>query len=209
MKQQQKNSAMISPGTALAMLQKYGLSQSRIRHCRGVARFAYNLAHKIADTNPELAVNPEKVRIAGLLHDIGRYCDDNHELRGVEILRAEGLHDIAEIIMHGSAYELSVLNGKENIALLPSTLENKIVAYADARFRLEPVSLRDRIDEVKQRRCDEPAKIRSVEMAIERFTQLENELLALARKERGDRTAGGNSSPECNSRRLSSDKSTL
>ncbi len=170
---------MITQDQALALLRKYNLPESRIRHCRVVASFAFDLAGRIHTRNPSLDVNPQKVRIAGLLHDIGRGRDGDHEINSVAILKQEGLEDIAGIVMHGSMYEISVLRGKTDESLLPSTLENKIVAYADARCKNAVVPLRERFAEILARRALERTKVASVTMARKRYVDLEKELLEL------------------------------
>jgi putative nucleotidyltransferase with HDIG domain len=164
---------------AMALLTRYGLAETRIRHSQGVAAFAYDLARRIAERHPELDVDPVKVKIAALLHDIGREHPGDHEPASVAILRKEGFDDLAKIVMHGSYYEIMKLRGVDDPSLLPRTVENKIVAFADVRFRLEPVSLEERVAEILQRRADEPEKIESLRTALPRYKALEAELLAL------------------------------
>jgi putative nucleotidyltransferase with HDIG domain len=172
---------MIDEAAARAMLDRYGLSETRIRHSEGVAEFAFDLARTIAAKNPALGVDPQKVKIAALLHDIGRSREGHHQINSVAILREEGLDDLAEMVMHGPLYEIMCLSGENNPAYLPTTIENKIVAYADARFRLRPVTLQERIDEVLVRRADEKEKVAAFRMAAPRFFQMEKELMELAR----------------------------
>lgn len=171
---------MITEQQALDLLHKYDLSDSRIRHCIGVADIAFELATKIHDRHPELSLDPAKVKIAALLHDIGRSAKGDHELLTIEILKKEGLEDLANITIHGSIYEISILRGKADPTLLPCTIENKIVAYADARFRDQPVSMKQRWEEIEQRRAGEKEKIRSLHLAKARYIALERELLNLA-----------------------------
>jgi putative nucleotidyltransferase with HDIG domain len=169
----------ISKSAALELLRKYGLPEKRIKHSIGVAQFAFKLAKQIHAKHPELSVDPAKVRIAGLLHDIGRSQSGDHEINSVRILKQEGLADIAAIVMHGTVYETMRLRGRDDRSLLPHSLENKIVAYADARFRLSVVTLKKRMDEIKVRRANDIEKVKAVDMAMKRFYRLEKELLAL------------------------------
>jgi putative nucleotidyltransferase with HDIG domain len=164
---------------ALDLLTRYGISGARLEHSIGVSRFAYDLAQKIAAKHPDLPVDPEKVRIAALLHDIGRSQPGDHELNSMRILRKEGLPHIAEIAIHGTIYEIARLRGVDDPALLPATLENKIVAYADARFRLSVVTLDQRFADVRERRKDDPDKLASIDIAIDRFKSMERELMGL------------------------------
>ena len=171
---------MISEEEAIELLHAYAIHESRITHSRGVASFAFHLAERIHKLHPELPVDPQKVRIAALLHDIGRSQDGDHEQNTTTILQEEGLGDIAAITMHGSYYEIMILRGIDNPDLLPQTIENKIVAYADTRFKDQLVSMEERWAEIEQRRKNEPEKIRSLHMAKGRFRNMEKELLRLA-----------------------------
>ncbi|MBD3391892.1 MAG: HD domain-containing protein [Chitinivibrionales bacterium] len=172
---------MISPEQGVELLEKHGISERRIRHSLGVAEIAHGLAVEIASRNPGINVNPEKVRIAALLHDIGRSRKaGDHVLNSIAILREEGLDDLAEIVMHGSAYEEALLRGIDDPSLLPDSTENKIVAYADTRFRLSGITMQERLAEAAQRRADKPDKIKAIDMARPRYQALEEELRALA-----------------------------
>ena len=171
---------MLTVDQAINLLRKYDLSESRIAHCQGVASFAYDLALRIHQNNPTLQIDPEKVQLAALLHDIGRSQPGDHERNTVEILKSEGLYELAEITMHGSYYEIMLLRGVDDSSLLPHTIENKIVAYADTRFREHPVSMKERWEEIEQRRKKETIKIESLQMAKPRFIEMEKELMRLA-----------------------------
>jgi len=137
------------------------------------------VAHLIRSTHPELPVDPQKVEIAALLHDIGRAFPGDHEINTIQILNKEGLADIAEITMHGSYYEIMLLRGIDDQKLKPTTLENKIVAYADSRFKDKLISMEERWSEIETRRSDEPQKIKSLQMAKNRFKEIEREILGL------------------------------
>jgi len=171
---------MITESDALALLHKYGMVQKRIDHCIGVSEFALDLASRISKKHPELPVNPIKVKLAALLHDIGRCIPGDHELNTIAILKREGLDEIAAITIHGSIYEIMLLRGTDDPSLLPATIENKIVAYADSRFKNRPVSMIERWNEIETRRKGESEKIESLQMAKERFVKMEEELNSLA-----------------------------
>jgi len=86
---------MISENEALQLLKKYLNNDKVVRHCLCVADIAGEIATKIKQKNSFLVINPEKVRIAALLHDIGKYKEGFHELNTIEVLSKEGLDDIA------------------------------------------------------------------------------------------------------------------
>lgn len=170
---------MISEHDAIELLKKYKLPDPRIAHSRGVAAFAYDIALKINKKHPEISLDPQKVKIAALLHDIGRSLPGDHEPNTIKILRLEGLEEIASVTMHGSYYEIMLLRGIDDPQLKPRTIENKIVAYADACFKDHPVSMEERWTEIELRRKDEKEKIESLSMAKKRFKQMEKELKGL------------------------------
>jgi putative nucleotidyltransferase with HDIG domain len=170
---------MISFDNAVKLLEKYRMEPSRLDHSKGVSDIAFNLAKNILNKHPAIAINPDKIRIAALLHDIGRCEQGDHELNTLDILKKENLEDIASITIHGSIYEIMVLRGKDDPTLLPQTLENKIVAYADARFKDRPVTMEERWKEIEIRRSNEDDKITSLRMAKQRFFAMEKEIIDL------------------------------
>ena len=172
---------MITEKKALALLKKHLRDEDRIAHSIGVAEIAHDLARRIHVKHPGLPVDPSKVKIAALLHDIGRSRKGDHEINSIEILKEEGLHDIAAITMHGSLYEIMRQRGTSDPSLLPQTLENKIVAYADTRYRDRPVTMEERWAEIEKRRAPEKEKIDSLRAAKARYRALEQELLDLVR----------------------------
>lgn len=172
---------MITEDQAIELLKKYNLPEPRISHSIGVAETAFDIASKIHKNHPELIIDPQKVRIAALLHDIGRSLPGDHEPNTVKILQSEGLEEIASITMHGSYYEIMLLRGVDNPQLIPQTIENKIVAYSDACYKDHPVSMEQRWAEIESRRKDESEKIKSLHMAKDRFMRMEREIKELLR----------------------------
>lgn len=127
-----------------------------IAHSQQVA----NLAKELADSNPQLNIDCDFVYEAAMLHDIGIfkthapsiYCVGNmpyicHGYLGREILEAEGLPRHALVCEHHTGSGLTL---DEIIAqglplpqrdMLPTTIEEKLVCYADKFFsksRIEP-----------------------------------------------------------------------
>ncbi len=174
---------MISYDEGVALLHKHHVHPNIIHHCQGAAEVAWQLARQILEAYPGLHLDPEKVRLAALLHDIGRSRPGIHEHNSVEILHEEGLPELAEIAMHGALYEIYLLRGQKTPHLLPQTLEQKIVCYADLRFAQEPMTLRERLDDAIQRKNHIPEIVNALTLAEERLFALETEILGWTRPE--------------------------
>jgi putative nucleotidyltransferase with HDIG domain len=168
---------------ALELLKKYlGSNEKTIKHCLGVSEVAFEIATKISWKNPALGVNPDKVKIAGLLHDIGRSKEGQHEFNTVEILKNEGLADLAQITMHGQVYEAALLRGEKDAEkYLPTLLENKIVVMADMYYNQseQRVSLAERYADIQERYKGDEKFLKSVRLAKSRMEKLEEEINSL------------------------------
>jgi putative nucleotidyltransferase with HDIG domain len=171
---------MLDYDEALTFLKRQGLHPAIVNHCQGAAAFALKLATRIAERHPGLGVRPEPVRVAALLHDIGRVRPGDHEHNSVAMLEEMGETELASLVLHGVLYETSILEDREDPTLLPRTVEQKIVSYADVRFGQEPLSLRERIEDAIERKRHHPPVARAIAHSIERFEALERELLDLA-----------------------------
>jgi len=117
---------------ALALLRKYGVSESVIRHVKMVRDYAL----EIAEQNPSADV--ELVEAGALLHDIGRARTHgiDHAVVGADILRREGVDD--RIVRIAERHVGAGLTRAEAVDLglppgdyLPETIEEKIVCHAD------------------------------------------------------------------------------
>ena len=123
---------------AMELLEKYNVSEKRIKHCIGVARVARFLAERLVEKG--IDIDPEKMFFAGLVHDIGyskasyRWEEDAHIEYGDEILKKEGYEEISEIVLrHGVK--------KYFDGLAPRTWEEKIVNYSDKIYKSKIISL--------------------------------------------------------------------
>lgn len=125
-----------SPQTALKLLSESGCSKRVIAHCQAVS----NLALKFANSCKEqgLKVDVGLVEVGALLHDIGRSKSHNvnHGIIGVEIARSLNLpQSIISIIEHHIGGGITADEAEELgwpvKNYFPTTLEEKIVSYAD------------------------------------------------------------------------------
>jgi len=172
---------MITEKQALEILKRYLKIESRIYHCIGVSNVAFDLANKVKK-NPSLNINPEKVKIVGLLHDIGFSQEGYHEISGQNILISEGFPEIAKIIMHGIIYEqIFFQTGHYDKNYLPTIIENKIVVLADMYYnqKQQKVTLDERIADVEERYKNDEDFLKAAKLAWPRFKNLEKEIIAL------------------------------
>ncbi|MCX7788576.1 MAG: HD domain-containing protein, partial [Spirochaetes bacterium] len=153
---------LLSYSEALELLRRYDLDAKTIYHSERCAEKAYELAFQIHSKHPDLPLDPEKVRIGALLHDIGKAQPGEHEINSVEILQKEGFPELAKIVCHSYPYEILVLKGSHRPEYLPSSLENKIVIYADYLIDPDgnPTTMEERIQEIKKRKKDQIDRMR-------------------------------------------------
>ena len=125
-----------TPQTALKLLFDAGCSERVVSHCKAVSALATKFA-KTCETKG-ITVDVDLVEVGGLLHDIGRSKthDITHAIVGVQIAKSLGLpKPVICIIEHhiggGIAAQEAKLLGLPVKDYFPTTLEEKLVAYAD------------------------------------------------------------------------------
>ena len=120
-----------------------------LRHSKAVA----DKALAIADAHPELQIDRQFLLEAAMVHDIGIIKTNapdikcfgtepyiRHGLLGAEIMRAEGFPLHARVCERHTGAGLSLKEIEEqalplpHIDLLPETLEEKVICYADKFF---------------------------------------------------------------------------
>lgn len=170
---------MIKKDEALKLLKKYINIEGIIRHSLGVSEIGFEISSKIKNKNQDLKIDPNKVEIACLLHDIGRAREGIHELNTVEILTNEGLADIADIAFHGFVYEKFLMKGDCKKIYLPNSIENKIVVLADSYFAQIKLTLDERFLDLEERYKDNKDIIDAMRLAKPRFYELEKEIQSL------------------------------
>lgn len=135
---------------ALSFLRKKGCNTKIIKHSITVAKKAIEIAESYVKkgTPVDLAL----VRTGALLHDVGRSVsmDVNHGIEGGRLLReAELEEDLARIaerhVGAGITKDEARKLGLPSKDLIPETLEEKIVCYAD---KLVTGSIVTKIDDV-------------------------------------------------------------
>lgn len=110
----------------------------KLYHSIKVSKFAYQVAKKIKEKNPELDIDLKEIRILGLLHDIGRARSKKwryHVFEGGKLLRELGYHRYAEKIeKHDPTHEIAEFL-KIKGDFLPTLIEEKILIYADIFYK--------------------------------------------------------------------------
>ncbi len=154
-----------------------------VEHSKQVADFAIDIIKK----NPNLTIDQNFVYEAAMLHDIGIfktfapsiYCTGNmpyicHGYLGREILESEGLPRHALVCEHHTGSGLTVTNiVEQNLPLphrdmLPTTIEEKLVCYADKFFSKSYIAPAKPLEKVQAEMA------RFGEASLSRFNELAN-----------------------------------
>jgi len=121
---------------ALKILEDHNCPPQVINHCKAVSKFAIEIANKIYTRGNKINLN--LVEIGALLHDIGRSKTHNveHAIVGAQIGQTIGLPlQVVNIIKRhvgaGISEEEAVMLGWPRDNYMPTTLEEKVVTYAD------------------------------------------------------------------------------
>ena len=130
------NEKLPSSQMALSLLSESGCSNRVIAHCKAVSALAVKFAEACEKKGLDVDVN--LVEVGALLHDIGRSKTHgvNHVVVGVEIAKSLNLSEsIVSIIERHVGGGITADEAKELgwpvKDYLPTTLEEKLVTYAD------------------------------------------------------------------------------
>ena len=138
---------MITEEDAFELLKKHKLPEGIIEHSKGVLKTSIIIIKRLKKNG--VKVDEKKTRIAAILHDIGRvhtlrdgptpeFGDRRHERHSVDILKKEGLPEIAEIVAKHGYFFFD--HKSENL-----TIEEKILILADLTTKEgKNVSLQER-----------------------------------------------------------------
>jgi uncharacterized protein len=121
---------------ALQLLFENGCSTQVINHCKAVTKLALETATILREKG--LKIDLELVEVGALLHDIGRSKTHtvHHAVVGAEIAKATGLtNSVVSIIKRHVGGGITPSEAKKlgwpKDVYMPTTLEEKIVSYAD------------------------------------------------------------------------------
>ncbi len=135
-----------------------------LKHSEDVAKKAIQIAEK----HPELNANKDFIEEAALLHDIGIfrtnapsiYCYGNepyicHGIIGAEIVKKEGLGQYARVCARHTGtgvYITEIIEQKlplPQIDLIPETIEEKIICFADKFFSKTKLDTEKTVQQVR------------------------------------------------------------
>jgi hypothetical protein len=182
---------------AKSIVMEHHLPDHIIRHCEKVYKIAKQIGEKYAEKGQKIDL--ENLKAAALLHDLFRIADipdkSYEELHTVADKYDQVTWDSLRIRYKGkthaeAAYEFFMNKGEEKLALMikkhyfyaildptdkPSSLEEKILSYADKRVMHDKiVSLKERFEEgskrhnPNQKNRDEIQKIHNAYYALEK-----------------------------------------
>ena len=153
-----------------------------LRHSKAVA----NKALAIAEAHPELHLDKQFIMEAAMVHDIGIVKTDapdiqcfgtepyiRHGVLGAEMMRAEGYPRHARVCERHTGAGLSLKEIEEqglplpHEDLLPETLEEKVICYADKFFS------KTRLDREKTLEQAERSVAKHGEEGLRRFREME------------------------------------
>ena len=137
------NANIPSREQCLDILNKNKTPSNVIGHCQTVSKVAEEVADKLIAKG--IDVNKKLVIAAALLHDVERE-KGNHVTEGADLIRNMGFPEVAEVIKRHGLYRI------EEEKVQPTTIEEKIVFYADKRcMGNKIVSIQERIEDLKKR----------------------------------------------------------
>ncbi len=153
-----------------------------LKHSEAVARKAL----AIADAHPELCLDKQFILEAAMVHDIGIVKTDvpdikcfgtepyiRHGVLGAEMMRAEGYARHARVCERHTGAGLSLREIEEqrlplpHTDLLPETLEEKVICYADKFFS------KTKLDREKTLGQAERSVAKHGEEGLRRFKEME------------------------------------
>jgi uncharacterized protein len=172
------NEKLPSSQMALRLLSESGCSKRVIAHCKAVSALAVKFAEACESKGLDVDVN--LVEVGALLHDIGRSKTHgvNHVIVGVEIAKSLNVPEsIVSIIERHVGGGITADEAKELgwpvKDYLPTTLEEKLVTYADKLIEgLRVVPIERTIEQLSR-------KLGEDHPAIDRIIRLHEEIFPL------------------------------
>ncbi len=185
---------------AKSIVMEHHLPDHIIRHCEKVRKIVQLIGEKYAEKG--VKIDLENLISAALLHDLFRIADIPDEsyqnLHAAAVKYDQVTWDSIRNRYKGkthaqAAYDFFMLKGEEKLALMikkhyffaildpidkPTTLEEKILSYADKRVMHDKiVSLKERFEEGSQRHNPNHENMDGIQKIYDAYYSLEKELL--------------------------------
>lgn len=166
---------------ASELLSRYGGNAPWTRHCRAVALVAARAAEMLSE---RCDIDREFLRVAGLVHDIGRYRTHDpvqHGVEGFRLLSSLGHHREAFVcashIQCGLSAAEAALAGLPEQDFLPRTLEEKLIPVLDSIVELDrPTTVDQRFASLARRYQGNAAFLDSVDRSHRRVRTMLHEV---------------------------------
>jgi len=152
------------------------------RHCSNVGEIAYRIAQ---DLSRHITIDPEEVRLMGLVHDFGRsvtQCPYGHIYEGYKLFKKMGEDKLARICAchsNGTFREADLEGlGLEPQDFFVATLEEKLIFMADnLDCHGKTVRQSERLGETIERyRKVDPTMLPILEKKFSEFSQFDQEI---------------------------------
>lgn len=126
----------------LKMLEEQDVHPNVIQHSKRVAKVALGLSDALIKKG--ISIDRDLVLAAALLHDIKKLKSEPHAIDGAKHLKELGHDKIADVVLRHGLYKMELYP--------PTSLEDKIVFYADKRVNPDGiVSIDDRFEYLKKK----------------------------------------------------------
>lgn len=165
---------MVTEEEALELLGKHDLPDGIINHSKAVSLRAAEIAKRVPEADEEV------LRVAGLLHDIGKTkCIGNENNKPIEqhptesgkILKKFGEEKLAKLCKSHSPKQLAENNLKDY------SLEEKILILSDMQtMEEEQISLEERLEDLISRYSEEARYIKSIKGSIPKYKKIRREI---------------------------------
>ena len=175
------SAANLSYDGALALVARYGGDATWTRHCRAVSIVAERAGQLMA---MHCTIDQDFLRIAALIHDIGRYRTHDpvqHGVEGYHLLTSLGHHREAFIcashIQCGLSAAEAVQAGLPERDFMPRSLEERLIPVLDSIVELDrPTTVERRFASLSRRYQGNGGFLESVERSRRRVRAVMDDL---------------------------------
>ena len=166
---------------AVTLLHRYGGEAAWTRHCRAVSLVAERAGQALEE---HCAVDRDFLRVAGLVHDIGRYRTHDpvqHGVEGYRLLTSLGHHREAFIcashVQCGLSASEAAQAGLPEQEFMPRTLEERLIPVLDSIVEFDrPTTVEQRFASLSRRYQGNGAFLDSIDRSHRRVRAVLDDL---------------------------------